>query len=77
MEENDKQLPNLRIVDSEVTIELEEGTKLHVGMSPAMTRALVRSCGIVCHDVGDNVMFYRFDDETIENAVLPKLPEVG
>lgn len=63
--------------DAKLTLVTDDGTELHVDMTPEKLAAIVRSCGFSAKDIDSKrTMLYSFDDNTIHNNILPLLPMV-
>lgn len=69
-----------RITDAELTIYLDDGGQITIDPTPTKLMAMMRSCGYMVHEVTteDDRSFYSLysmDDKTIEERILPRLPD--
>lgn len=72
-------MADLRIEGVDLTLYLSDGGQINIDVSPAMLHAMVRSTGLLVHDVktDDGRSFYslmRMSDKDIEEKILPRLP---
>lgn len=72
----------MRIDGAELIIYPCEGGEVTIELTNAQLKAVFRSCGISIQDVNTDeerstYSVYSFDDDTIENVILPKLPQVN
>lgn len=66
----------LKITAAELTVFLDDGSKIKVPVTSTMLEACVDACGLVIHDLGGGKLAsYRFDDETIRENIIPLLPK--
>lgn len=68
------------IEGAELTIYLDDGGQILIDPTPIQLKAMVRSCGFAVDKVttdGDTSYYslYSMDDKTIEERILPRLPD--
>lgn len=67
----------LKVTEVKAQFKLEDGTEATLNLSPVQIEALIRSNGIIFRRVDDKKFgYFRFDDKTIEENVIPLLPKV-